>query len=105
MLLYIIWDKVFKSGLSKFCGRQPLKNSLSPLLNTLFHISGLSPQRLCSNSCIWTHDVWLQNAVTNEPKSAQQVHINNNRTSYAKIHELKCTVKLTLSKNENMDFS
>ena len=21
-----IWDKVFKSGLSKFCGRQPLKN-------------------------------------------------------------------------------
>ena len=20
------WDKVFKSGLSKFCGRQPLKN-------------------------------------------------------------------------------
>ena len=48
------WDKVFKSGLSKFCGRQPLKNFkgcrpysfkffkgclpqnlLSPLLNTL----------------------------------------------------------------------
>ena len=22
----IKWDKVFKSGLSKFCGRQPLKN-------------------------------------------------------------------------------
>ena len=22
----ILWDKVFKSGLSKFCGRQPLKN-------------------------------------------------------------------------------
>ena len=22
----IIWNKVFKSGLSKFCGRQPLKN-------------------------------------------------------------------------------
>ena len=21
-----IWDKTFKSGLSKFCGRQPLKN-------------------------------------------------------------------------------
>ena len=21
-----IWDKVFKSGLSKFCGRQPFKN-------------------------------------------------------------------------------
>ena len=29
------WDKVFKSGLSKFCGRQPLKNLLIPLLNTL----------------------------------------------------------------------
>ena len=57
-----IWDKVFKSGLSKFCGRQPLKNFrgygllkqtisskffkgclpqnlLSPLLNTLSHIT------------------------------------------------------------------
>ena len=42
-----IWDKVFKSGLSKFCGRQPLKNLkryglpqilLGPLLNTLSHI-------------------------------------------------------------------
>ena len=46
-----IWDKVFKIGLSKFCGRQPLKNLkgcgllkqnlLSPLLNTLSHM----PQR------------------------------------------------------------
>ena len=34
----IIWRKVFKSGLSKFCGRQPLKNLLSPLLNTLSHM-------------------------------------------------------------------
>ena len=23
------WDKVFQSGLSKFCGRQPLKNYLA----------------------------------------------------------------------------
>ena len=30
-----IWDKVFKSGLSKFCGRQSLKNLLRSLLNTL----------------------------------------------------------------------
>ena len=29
------WGKVFKSGLSKFCGRQGLRNFLSPLLNTL----------------------------------------------------------------------
>ena len=29
------WDKVLKSGLSKFCGRQPLKNLLSTFLNTL----------------------------------------------------------------------
>ena len=28
-----IWDKVFKNGLSKFCGRQPLKKLLSPLLS------------------------------------------------------------------------
>ena len=49
------WDKVLKSRLSKFCGRQPLKNFklpysfkffkgclpqnlLSRLLNTLFHL-------------------------------------------------------------------
>ena len=32
------WDKVFKSGLRKFCGRQPLKNVLSLLLNTLFQL-------------------------------------------------------------------
>ena len=31
----IIWDKVFKSGLNKFCGRQPLKILKSPVLNTL----------------------------------------------------------------------
>ena len=30
-----IWGKVFKSRLSKFWGRHPLKNLLSPLLNTL----------------------------------------------------------------------
>ena len=29
------WDKVFESGLSKSCGRQPLKNLHSPLLKTL----------------------------------------------------------------------
>ena len=34
-----IWDKVFKSGLSKFCGRQSLKNLLSPLLNLEHFIS------------------------------------------------------------------
>ena len=57
----MILDKVFRSGLSKFCGRQPLKkfkhmvclsepypskffkgclpqNLLSPLLNTLSHL-------------------------------------------------------------------
>ena len=38
-----IWDKAFKSGLSKFCGRQPLKNLLSPLLNTLSHFPLLKP--------------------------------------------------------------
>ena len=34
-----IWYKVFKSGLSKFCERQPLKNLLSPLLNKMSHMS------------------------------------------------------------------
>ena len=35
ILLPNIWDKVCKSGLSKFCGRQPLKNLLSPFLNMI----------------------------------------------------------------------
>ena len=35
ILLNIIWDKVFKNGLSEICGRQFLKISLAPLLNTL----------------------------------------------------------------------
>ena len=34
--------------------------------------SRLSPQWFCSNSCTWAHDVWLQIAGTNEPKSVQQ---------------------------------
>ena len=25
-ITYLIWDKVFKNGPSKICGRQPLKN-------------------------------------------------------------------------------
>ena len=33
--LDIKWNKVFKNGLSKICGRQPLRNSFSPLLNPL----------------------------------------------------------------------
>ena len=34
-----MWDKLFKSGLSKFCGRQPFENLLSPLLNTFSHFN------------------------------------------------------------------
>ena len=44
----MIWDKVFKNGPSKICGRQPLKMYafkdcppqilLGPFLNTLFHL-------------------------------------------------------------------
>ena len=34
----IIWDEVFNSGLSEFCGRQSLRNLLSPLLNALSHM-------------------------------------------------------------------
>ena len=33
-----IMGKVFKNGPSKICGRQPLKNLLSPLLNTLSYL-------------------------------------------------------------------
>ena len=31
-------NKVFKSGLGKVCGRQPLKNLLSPVLNAWSHM-------------------------------------------------------------------
>ena len=45
------YDKVFQSGLRKFCGRQPLKNLLSPLLNTfsyieIIHVTGASINHL-----------------------------------------------------------
>ena len=33
--------QIFKRGLSKFCGRQTLKNLISPLSNTLLHISDI----------------------------------------------------------------
>ena len=32
-------DKVFKNGLSRICGRQPLKRLLSPFLNTLSQVT------------------------------------------------------------------
>ena len=35
----IKWDRVFKSGLIKFCGKHPLKNLIGLLLNTLPQIS------------------------------------------------------------------
>ena len=36
----LIWDKAFKSGLSEFCGRQPLKNlkGYGLLKHTLSHL-------------------------------------------------------------------
>ena len=34
--------------------------------------SRLSPQWLCGNSCTWAHDVRLQIADANEPKTVQQ---------------------------------
>ena len=34
----IIWNKVFKGGLSKFRGRHPLRKLLSLLFNTLSHL-------------------------------------------------------------------
>ena len=43
-----IWDKVFKNGLIKFCGRQPLKNLLSPLLNIWSHLLLLLASRYVS---------------------------------------------------------
>ena len=36
------WAEISKSGLSKYCERQPLKNLLSPLLNNLFRLKLLN---------------------------------------------------------------
>ena len=52
-LLYLIWNKVFKNGPSKICGRQPLKNlkgyglpkarhTSSNVLKAVFHSHYLS---------------------------------------------------------------
>ena len=42
----IMWDKVFKNGSSKICGRQPLKILHGPLLNTLSHVFEFHPSIL-----------------------------------------------------------
>ena len=42
-----IWDKVFKSGRSKFCGRQPLKNLKGySLLQHQIYLNTSTPSRL-----------------------------------------------------------
>ena len=56
------WDKVFKNGQSKVCGRQPLKDlkgclpeiSLGPFLNTLSQIINILFDELCDNQTPWT---------------------------------------------------
>ena len=35
----MIWDKVFKNGPSKICGRQSLKNFTCSILESLCHIT------------------------------------------------------------------
>ena len=76
-----IWDKVLKSGLSKFCGCRPypfkffkgclLQNLLSPFLNTLSHMSGMKVCRFVvaniqvmknKNSCSF-HALFLDNLI------------------------------------------
>ena len=56
-----IWDKIFKSGLSTFCGRQPLKNLLSPLWNTLSHFNRHASvkfpclMKILGGNIVWTN--------------------------------------------------
>ena len=42
------WDKVFKIGLSKFCGRQPLKNLKGSRSYPFKFLKGYLPQNLLS---------------------------------------------------------
>ena len=58
---YNKWDKVFKSGLSKFCGRQPLKNFrgyglLWNFLKAVFHKIYLVHSWILCPKCVNT---WL----------------------------------------------
>ena len=48
------WNKVFKSGPSKICGRQPLKILLGSLLNTLPLLSELIDYKRISQNYYWT---------------------------------------------------
>ena len=48
------WNKVFKSGPRKICGRQPLKILLGPLLNTLPLLSELIDYKRISQNYYWT---------------------------------------------------
>ena len=44
----IIWDKVFKNGPSKICGKQPLKNFTWSILECFAaNVHQLTPRKLC----------------------------------------------------------
>ena len=65
MLRHIL-DKVFKSGQSKFTGRQLLKNLLKPLLNNLPHINfRKNAQKLIGlDMSVWNHLEQIKNLQT-----------------------------------------
>ena len=59
-----IWYKVFKSGLSKFCARQPLKSLLISHLNIVSHmlrgkhlLAKSKVNLLCINNLVMHNDI------------------------------------------------
>ena len=84
------WDKVFKSG--KFCGRQPLKNLLSPLLNTL---SQICFQRTLHNIMFYIpRGIYLTNFVHGKPKKHKFIGTNFDGFFKRKITRGKLVMKL-----------
>ena len=54
-----IWDKVFKSGLSKFCRRQSSKNLHSPLSNTLSYLLHVYMSEILNINRVISIPEWL----------------------------------------------
>ena len=64
-----IWDKVFKSELSKFFKGYLPQNLLSPFLNTLFHMQCFEKINICSeniyNENICSENICIENVCRN----------------------------------------
>ena len=90
----IIWDKVFKSGPSKICGRLPWKMP-GPLFNTLSHLTIYSMQRRIHNPVRHLNSIleaWLASKCT---FSMMEITGENRKIvrNYQLMHLSKCRTR------------